>query len=260
MHNKENLRENERVWAHSHTSCFPLQVPGMPPMPPMPMPPMPPGIGMLQAMNMMPGGPPPPGIHMSMEPPGLPPPGLSQDDQLKMAQQRAAMVLQQEERAKQQVRTTGVWSAWCGYLRQGYNICCCCSWNFMCTSGWCPCDGRTWSSGAAEKGEHMKRVHLTFTWLVDLLKHFYPVKRYLKLPFLVFSLHSFDFCHLFIRLQCCWSRSVSRRWLRLEGRGRWTLSPQWEVWWWWLFHTPLTHELFLFTFTDWVFPWWSPPQ
>uniref|UniRef100_A0A673B7Q2 SAP domain-containing protein n=1 Tax=Sphaeramia orbicularis TaxID=375764 RepID=A0A673B7Q2_9TELE len=78
-----------------------LQMPGIPPLPPMPMPPMPPGIGMLQAMSMMPGGPPPPGIHMGMEPPGLPPPGLSQDDQLKMVQQRAAMVLQQEERAKQ---------------------------------------------------------------------------------------------------------------------------------------------------------------
>ncbi|CAN9509322.1 unnamed protein product [Ophioblennius macclurei] len=68
----------------------------MPPMPPMPMPPMPPGMGMLQAMSMMPGGPPPPGIHMGMEPPGL-----TQEDQLKMVQQRAAMVLQQEERAKQ---------------------------------------------------------------------------------------------------------------------------------------------------------------
>ncbi|XP_068164137.1 splicing factor 3B subunit 2 [Antennarius striatus] len=78
------------------------QVPGMPPLPPMPMPPMPPGMGMLQAMSMMPGGPPPPGMHMSMEPPGLPPPGMSQDDQLKMVQQRAAMVLQQEERAKHQ--------------------------------------------------------------------------------------------------------------------------------------------------------------
>uniref|UniRef100_A0A7N8WSR3 Splicing factor 3b, subunit 2 n=1 Tax=Mastacembelus armatus TaxID=205130 RepID=A0A7N8WSR3_9TELE len=84
-----------------------LPMPGIPPMPPMPMPPMPPGMGMLQAMNMMPGGPPPPGIHMGMEPPGLPPPGLSQDDQLKMVQQRAAMVLQQEERAKQQVRMAG---------------------------------------------------------------------------------------------------------------------------------------------------------
>ncbi|XP_029311303.1 LOW QUALITY PROTEIN: splicing factor 3B subunit 2 [Cottoperca gobio] len=78
------------------------QMQGIPPLPPMPMPPMPPGMGMLQAMSMMPGGPPPPGIHMGMEPPGLPPPGLSQDDQLKMAQHRAAMVLQQEERAKQQ--------------------------------------------------------------------------------------------------------------------------------------------------------------
>ncbi|XP_069374603.1 splicing factor 3B subunit 2 [Paralichthys olivaceus] len=76
------------------------QMPGIPPMPPMP--PMPPGMGMLQAMSMMPGGPPPSGIHMGMEPPGLPPPGMSHEDQLKMAQQRAAMVLQQEERAKQQ--------------------------------------------------------------------------------------------------------------------------------------------------------------
>lgn len=82
------------------------QMPGIPPLPPLPMPPMPPGMGMLQAMTMMPGGPPPPGIHMGMEPPGLPPPGLSQEDQLKMVQQRAAMVLQQEERAKQ-VRVTG---------------------------------------------------------------------------------------------------------------------------------------------------------
>lgn len=77
------------------------QMPGIPPMPPLPMPPIPPGMGMIPAMSMMPGGPPPPGIHMGMEPPGLPPPVLSQDDQLKMAQQRAAMVLQQEERAKQ---------------------------------------------------------------------------------------------------------------------------------------------------------------
>lgn len=75
----------------------------MPPMPPMPMPPMPPGMGMVPAMSMMPGGPPPPGIHMGMEPPGLHPPGMTQDDHLKMAQQRAAMVLH-EERAKQQVR------------------------------------------------------------------------------------------------------------------------------------------------------------
>ena len=63
---------------------------------------MPPGIGMVPPMGMMPGGPPPPGIHMGMEPPGLPPPGMTQDDQL-MAQHRAAMVLQ-EEIALQQVR------------------------------------------------------------------------------------------------------------------------------------------------------------
>uniref|UniRef100_A0A673W5K0 Splicing factor 3b, subunit 2 n=1 Tax=Salmo trutta TaxID=8032 RepID=A0A673W5K0_SALTR len=79
------------------------QMPGIPPMPPMPMPPMPPGMGMLQAMSMMAGGPPPPGMHMGMEPPGMPP-GLSQEDQLKMVQQRAAMMMQHEERAKQQVR------------------------------------------------------------------------------------------------------------------------------------------------------------
>ncbi|KAG7495764.1 splicing factor 3B subunit 2 isoform X2 [Solea senegalensis] len=87
---------------HSDDKPVGLQMTGMPPMPPMPMPPMPPGMGMLQAMSMMPGGPPPPGIHMGMEPPGMPPPNMSQDDELKMAQQRAAMVLQQEERAKQQ--------------------------------------------------------------------------------------------------------------------------------------------------------------
>ncbi|KAM4611815.1 splicing factor 3B subunit 2 isoform 2-T2 [Polymixia lowei] len=72
------------------------QMPGIPPMPPMPMPPMPPGMGMLQAMSMMSGGPPPPGMHMGMEPPGMPPPGISQDEQLKMAQQRAALMIQQE--------------------------------------------------------------------------------------------------------------------------------------------------------------------
>uniref|UniRef100_A0A8C7DGR0 Splicing factor 3b, subunit 2 n=1 Tax=Oncorhynchus kisutch TaxID=8019 RepID=A0A8C7DGR0_ONCKI len=83
------------------SSIFVPQMPGIPPMPPMPMPPMPPGMGMLQAMSMMAGGPPPPGMHMGMEPPGMPP-GLSQEDQLKMVQQRAAMMMQHEERAKQQ--------------------------------------------------------------------------------------------------------------------------------------------------------------
>lgn len=79
------------------------QMQAIPPMPPMPMPPMPPGMSMLQPLPMMPpGAPPPPGIPLGMEHAPLPPPGMSQDDQLKMAQQRAAMVLQQEERAKQQ--------------------------------------------------------------------------------------------------------------------------------------------------------------
>ena len=61
-------------------------------MPPMPMPPMPPGMGMLQAMSMMAGGA-PPGMRMGMDPPGM-----NQDEQLKMAQQRAAMMMQHEER------------------------------------------------------------------------------------------------------------------------------------------------------------------
>lgn len=100
---KQDFNGNELTSFNPSLLCL-LQLTGMPPIPTMPMPPMPPGMGMLQAMSMMPGGPPPPGIHMSMEHPGLPPPGLTQEDQLKMVQQRAAMVLQQEERAKQQVR------------------------------------------------------------------------------------------------------------------------------------------------------------
>ncbi|XP_067117302.1 splicing factor 3B subunit 2 isoform X1 [Osmerus mordax] len=67
-------------------------MPGIPPMPPMPMPPMPPGMGMLQAMSMMAGGA-PPGMRMGMDPPGM-----NQEEQLKMAQQRAAMMMQHEER------------------------------------------------------------------------------------------------------------------------------------------------------------------
>uniref|UniRef100_A0A4W4FWC7 SAP domain-containing protein n=1 Tax=Electrophorus electricus TaxID=8005 RepID=A0A4W4FWC7_ELEEL len=77
-------------------ACF---MPGLPPMPPMPSMPLPPGMGMLQAMGMM-GGPPPASMHMGMEPPGLAP-----DDPLKMVQQRAAMMMQQEDRAGQ-VRVT----------------------------------------------------------------------------------------------------------------------------------------------------------
>ncbi|KAI5609354.1 splicing factor 3B subunit 2 [Silurus asotus] len=56
-------------------------VPLMPLMPSMP---LPPGMGLLQAMGMM-GGPPPPGIRMSMEPPGVSS-GMVQDDSQKMSQ------------------------------------------------------------------------------------------------------------------------------------------------------------------------------
>lgn len=60
------------------------QIPGLPPMPPMPSMPLPPGMGVLQAMGMM-GGPPPPGIRLSMESPGVSS-GMAQDDAQKMAQ------------------------------------------------------------------------------------------------------------------------------------------------------------------------------
>uniref|UniRef100_A0A3P8UD22 Splicing factor 3b, subunit 2 n=1 Tax=Cynoglossus semilaevis TaxID=244447 RepID=A0A3P8UD22_CYNSE len=76
------------------TGSLDERMPGIPPLPPMPMPPLPPGMGMLHMM------PPPPGMHMGMEPPGIPPPNMSQDDPWKIA----AMVLQQEERVKHQVR------------------------------------------------------------------------------------------------------------------------------------------------------------
>lgn len=59
-------------------------MPGLPPMPPMPSMPLPPGMGVLQAMGMM-GGPPPPGIRISMEPPGVSS-GMPQDDPQKLAQ------------------------------------------------------------------------------------------------------------------------------------------------------------------------------
>uniref|UniRef100_A0A8C5A338 Splicing factor 3b, subunit 2 n=1 Tax=Gadus morhua TaxID=8049 RepID=A0A8C5A338_GADMO len=70
---------------------FVCQMQGLPPMPPMPMPPLPPGMGMLQAMSMMSGGPPPPGMRM--------PPGLSQEEQLKMA-----AVLLEHERQQQMAK------------------------------------------------------------------------------------------------------------------------------------------------------------
>ncbi|XP_029530123.1 splicing factor 3B subunit 2-like isoform X1 [Oncorhynchus nerka] len=101
MLSKPNLGSDDKPMTPQVSTNRPYKMPGIPPMPPMPMPPMPPGMGMLQAMSMMAGGPPPPGMRMGMEPPGMPP-GLSQEDQLKMVQQRAAMMMQHEERAKQQ--------------------------------------------------------------------------------------------------------------------------------------------------------------
>ncbi|XP_069036544.1 splicing factor 3B subunit 2 isoform X2 [Lepisosteus oculatus] len=76
---------------------LPAQMPGLP-MPPMPLPlPPPPPPGMFPALGMM-GVPPPPGLRMPLLDPG----SLSQEEHLKMAQQRAAMLLQEEERAKPQ--------------------------------------------------------------------------------------------------------------------------------------------------------------
>lgn len=45
------------------------------------------------------------------------------------------------------------------------------------TLGWWPCDGWTWSSGAAEKGEQMKRVPLTF--ISDLCVIHWIIKTFL---------------------------------------------------------------------------------
>ncbi|KAI5092858.1 splicing factor 3B subunit 2 [Silurus meridionalis] len=66
----------------------------------MPSMPLPPGMGVLQAMGMM-GGPPPPGIRMSMEPPGVSS-GMVQDDLQKMSQRssQAAQLLEHERQQK----------------------------------------------------------------------------------------------------------------------------------------------------------------
>uniref|UniRef100_A0AAY4AAV4 PSP proline-rich domain-containing protein n=1 Tax=Denticeps clupeoides TaxID=299321 RepID=A0AAY4AAV4_9TELE len=92
------------------------QMPGIPPMPPMPAMPLPPGMGMLQAMNMM-GGP-PPGVHMGMEPPGLPP-GMSQEDQLQMAQQRAAMMMQHDDPVRNALYTLAKRTCGCVWRPHG---------------------------------------------------------------------------------------------------------------------------------------------
>lgn len=67
-------------------------------MPPMPSMPLPPGMGVLQAMGMM-GGPPPPGIRLSMEPPSVSS-GMVQDDPQKRAGQADSRVM--EEQLKEQ--------------------------------------------------------------------------------------------------------------------------------------------------------------
>ncbi|XP_063042515.1 splicing factor 3B subunit 2 isoform X2 [Engraulis encrasicolus] len=90
------------------------QMPGLPPMPPIPPMPLPPGMGMLQAMGMM-GGPPPPGMHMGMDHP----PGMGQDphkmrmggpmeEQMKeqelLEQQKRAAVLLEQERQQEMAK------------------------------------------------------------------------------------------------------------------------------------------------------------
>ncbi|XP_060758716.1 splicing factor 3B subunit 2-like isoform X4 [Neoarius graeffei] len=80
-------------------------MPGLPPMLPMPSMPLPPGMGVLQAMGIM-GGPPPPGIRMSMEPPGISS-GMAQDDPQKIAQragQGDSRVMKEQELLEQQKR------------------------------------------------------------------------------------------------------------------------------------------------------------
>ncbi|KAG7235275.1 hypothetical protein INR49_002847 [Caranx melampygus] len=81
-----------------------MQMPGIPPLPPMPMPPMPPGMGMLQAMSMMPGGPPPPGIHMGIEPQGD---SRVMDEQDLLEQQKRAAVLLEQERQQEMAKMQG---------------------------------------------------------------------------------------------------------------------------------------------------------
>ncbi|XP_030636702.1 splicing factor 3B subunit 2 [Chanos chanos] len=66
---------------------MPSTMAGLPPMPPMPSMPLPPGMGMLQAMGMM-GGPPPPGLHMGMDPQTM----MMHEERAK----QAAVLLEQE--------------------------------------------------------------------------------------------------------------------------------------------------------------------
>ncbi|XP_074861785.1 splicing factor 3B subunit 2 isoform X2 [Carettochelys insculpta] len=73
---------------------------GMPPMQPPPPPPPPPGIGLNFPMGVGPP-PPPPGMAPPLRMQSVDPAALSEEDRLKLAQQQAAMLMQQEERAKQ---------------------------------------------------------------------------------------------------------------------------------------------------------------
>ncbi|XP_008177851.1 splicing factor 3B subunit 2 isoform X1 [Trachemys scripta elegans] len=73
---------------------------GMPPMQPPPPPPPPPGISLNFPMGVGPP-PPPPGMGPPLRMQSVDPSALSEEDRLKLAQQQAAMLMQQEERAKQ---------------------------------------------------------------------------------------------------------------------------------------------------------------
>uniref|UniRef100_A0ABM5F3N9 Splicing factor 3B subunit 2 isoform X1 n=1 Tax=Pogona vitticeps TaxID=103695 RepID=A0ABM5F3N9_9SAUR len=87
---------------------MPGQLPGMPlPPPPMGMPPMqppppppPPGMGLNFPMGVGPP-PPPPGMGPPLRMQSVDPSALPEEERLKLAQQQAAMLIQQEERVKQ---------------------------------------------------------------------------------------------------------------------------------------------------------------
>ncbi|XP_015267406.1 PREDICTED: splicing factor 3B subunit 2 isoform X1 [Gekko japonicus] len=83
-------------------SGIPLPPPpmGMPLMQPPPPPPPPPGMGLNFPMGVGPP-PPPPGLGQPLRMQAVDPSALPEEERLKLAQQQAAMLLQQEERVKQ---------------------------------------------------------------------------------------------------------------------------------------------------------------
>lgn len=99
---------------------FPPQLSGIPmppppmgmPMQPPPPPPPPPGMGLNYSMGV--GPPPPPPMGPPLRVPSVDPVALSEEERLKLAQQQAAMIMQQEERAKQVS-----WGLWCGGVGWG---------------------------------------------------------------------------------------------------------------------------------------------